>query len=107
MVEKNSNSNFKKEKAMLNEIINRLPNEEITKIKKYLFEIWRKHHPIEELEELNKIKNELELDEDKTLFNWIKDNYGTRCPDFEKECGCCIAWNLYDRLIQKTDLNLN
>ena len=49
-------------------------------------------------------KEKAELDEDKVLFNWIKKNYGERCPEVEKGCACCTAWNLYDRLVQ--DINL-
>lgn len=45
-----------------------------------------------------------ELDSNKVLFNWMKKNYGTRCKDFEKGCACCVAWKLYDRLIQKRSL---
>lgn len=60
---------------------------------------------MKQIKQKKKIKD-IKLMQNKVLFNWIKDNYGPRCPDFEKECACCIAWNLYDRLIQKTDLKI-
>ena len=46
----------------------------------------------------------IELDENKILFNWVKTVYGKKCSTFEENCPCCIAWILYDRLIQKTEL---
>ena len=45
-----------------------------------------------------------DLDEDKILFNWIKEGYGERCSDYSEGCACCVAWELYDRLVQKKDL---
>ena len=57
----------------------------------------------------NKLTKEIEddLDENRILFKWMIKNYGKRCPDFEERCACCVAWNLYDRLIQKEDLIKN
>lgn len=35
--------------------------------------------------------------------NWLEEIieklYGKRCPDFEKGCGCCNAWSVYDMII--------
>ncbi len=52
-------------------------------------------------------KSEIELDENKILFNWVKDIYGKKCSEFEKDCACCIAWELYDRLVQNKDILQN
>ncbi len=30
----------------------------------------------------------------------IEDLYGARCPDYEKDCACCRAWDVYDNIIQ-------
>lgn len=27
--------------------------------------------------------------------------YGEKCPDYEKDCACCQAWNVYDTIIEK------
>ncbi|KKL07038.1 hypothetical protein LCGC14_2590020, partial [marine sediment metagenome] len=43
----------------------------------------------------------IDLDEDKILFNWMVEIYGKRCLDFQKGCACCEAWVLYDKLIQE------
>lgn len=39
-----------KEKIVLSDLITRLPDEEIVKVRKFLFEIWRKHHPLDSLD---------------------------------------------------------
>ena len=44
------------------------------------------------------------LDHGKVLFNWVKIIYSERCPEYEKGCSCCTAWDLYDRLIQEKPL---
>ena len=49
-------------------------------------------------------ENKINLDGGKTLYNWMKTIYGERCPEYEKGCSNCTAWNLYDRLIQKKPL---
>ena len=46
------------------------------------------------------MEKEVELDEEGILFNWIKDTYGTKCKHYEKDCACCVAWELYMRLVQ-------
>jgi len=33
------------------------------------------------------------------LERTIEKLYGKRCPDYEKGCGCCDAWALYDTVI--------
>jgi len=33
------------------------------------------------------------------LEKMIEELYGKRCPDHEKQCACCSAWNLYDTII--------
>lgn len=33
------------------------------------------------------------------LENKIERLYGKRCPDYEKECGCCQAWSVYNMII--------
>ncbi len=37
--------------------------------------------------------------------NWlekkIEDLYGKRCPDYERGCACCQAWNIYDNIVQE------
>lgn len=49
-----------------------------------------------------------ELDEDSVLLNWIKKNYGAkRCGEVLETCGSCVAWNLYDRLVQNKPLIQN
>lgn len=48
----------------------------------------------------------IELDEKNILSNWVKSTYGERCSETEEGCACCIAWNLYDRLVQDTELKL-
>src|SRR3989344_7899862 len=32
------------------------------------------------------------------LEQTIENLYGKRCKDFEKNCGCCQAWNVYDTI---------
>jgi hypothetical protein len=27
-------------------------------------------------------------------------NWGTRCPDYEKDCACCKAWKYFDYLFE-------
>lgn len=58
------------------------------------------------MEEKQMDKDKIELDGNKVLFNWVKTIYGKRCPEIEEGCACCIAWNLYDRLVQDTELKL-
>jgi hypothetical protein len=29
--------------------------------------------------------------------------YGERCPDYEPECACCKAWNLFDQYREHTE----
>jgi hypothetical protein len=41
-----------------------------------------------------------ELDEKGILYKWVQDCYGQRCKHFEDSCACCVAWGLYDRLVQ-------
>ena len=31
----------------------------------------------------------------------IEKLYGKRCPDYEKGCACCQAWNVYDTIIDE------
>lgn len=38
--------------------------------------------------------------ENKKIKDWMKENYGKRCPEYEEGCACCTAWELYDRLVQ-------
>ncbi len=33
------------------------------------------------------------------LEQMIKKLYGKKCPDYEKDCGCCQAWNIYETII--------
>lgn len=42
--------------------------------------------------DVNKEKENIELRQ------WIERNYGRRCPDYEKNCACCRAWDCYDYL---------
>lgn len=37
----------------------------------------------------------------------LKKLYGQRCPDYEKNCGCCQAWNVYDTIIAENRANYN
>jgi hypothetical protein len=32
------------------------------------------------------------------LEDWMINNFGPRCPDFEKGCIVCEKWKLYDKL---------
>lgn len=34
----------------------------------------------------------------------IRNYYGQRCPDFAKDCACCDAWSLYDKIIKDNSL---
>ena len=31
----------------------------------------------------------------------IEKLYGKRCPDYEKGCGCCQAWDIYDTILDE------
>lgn len=31
----------------------------------------------------------------------LKKLYGKRCPNYEKNCGCCQAWSIYDTIIDE------
>ena len=50
---------------------------------------------------MTKIKKEF-----KKLNEWMVEYYGKRCPEYEKDCACCEAWELYDKLIWEVH-NLN
>lgn len=41
-----------------------------------------------------------ELDKKMILYGWVRDTYGQKCKDYEKDCACCVAWELYMRLVQ-------
>lgn len=44
---------------------------------------------------------ELEAGTDKVLRRlrrFLTENYGERCPDFDKDCPCCRVWVRYDLL---------
>ncbi len=41
-----------------------------------------------------------ELDKKGILYAWVKDTYGEKCKHYEKDCACCVAWELYLRLVQ-------
>ena len=30
----------------------------------------------------------------------IEKLYGKRCPDYQKDCGCCQAWKIYETIIE-------
>ena len=34
------------------------------------------------------------------LENSIEELYGKRCPDFNKDCACCQAWDIYDTITE-------
>lgn len=36
--------------------------------------------------------------ENQKLENWMIENFGPRCPDYEKDCVVCEKWKLYDQL---------
>ena len=38
------------------------------------------------------------------MKRWITKFWGKRCPDFEKDCGCCKAWKAYDYLFQFSEM---
>jgi hypothetical protein len=46
-------------------------------------------------EEINK--------ENKRLEEWIIDNIGSRCEDYEKDCFICQRWKLLDKLKLRID----
>lgn len=35
--------------------------------------------------------------------DWINENFGKRCPDYEKDCPVCKTWKLYDELKELFD----
>lgn len=37
------------------------------------------------------------------LENTLEKLYGKRCPDFNKDCGCCQAWDIYDSIIEENN----
>lgn len=41
----------------------------------------------------------------KLVHIWIEKNWGKRCPDYEKECPLCKAWDCFDYLFQEEKKN--
>lgn len=40
---------------------------------------------------------------DDLIAEAIKEAFGERCPDFDKDCWCCKAWKQYDDLLATRD----
>ncbi len=34
------------------------------------------------------------------MKQWVEKEWGTRCPDYEKDCPVCKAWDAFDTLFQ-------
>jgi hypothetical protein len=45
-----------------------------------------------------KKKQTIEDKQDKILWNWVRENYGRRCSEFNSNCATCNAWRMYDYL---------
>ena len=45
------------EKKVINEMINRLPNEEVIRVKNFVFGVWRKIYPIDDLQKIKENEN--------------------------------------------------
>lgn len=37
------------------------------------------------------------------IFNFILDNYGRRCEDYDESCVVCQAWKKFDTMFSKLD----
>ena len=36
----------------------------------------------------------------KEMENWMKENWGNKCEDYEKDCALCKAWKCYEYLFE-------
>ena len=39
----------------------------------------------------------------KQMKQWMLNNWGKRCPDFDEGCALCQAWNFFDYLTTDID----
>ena len=50
---------------------------------------------------MNDNKKQAEIFFEELLLEFMIENYGERCPDYEERCPVCQAWEIYDTLIGK------